>query len=401
MGLNQTSKWTWVNFEEAVEIWDSLRKPINSKERAQRVLGKSKDELYPYYGATGQVGYIDSYLSDGEYVLLGEDGAPFLNPVANKAYLIHGKAWVNNHAHILRSKYNNKFLCYYLNHFDYHGFVTGTTRYKLTQAAMKRIPVPVPDSDEQERIVSKIEELFSKLDASVAELQTAKEKLKVYRQAALKEAFDPVSKESILLKNIIEKPKYGTSKKCSYAYKKGSKAVYRIPNICYQNGSIDHKDIKYADFSEDELKNLDLMENDLLIIRSNGSVSLVGRSSIVRAEDCEATFAGYLIRLRLKKPSDVLSKFLHYFLESHTARTYIEHVAKSTSGVNNINSSEIGNLPVPKCDDFNMQAQVVEKIETNLSICDIIEQTIDTSLRQAEALRQCILKQAFEGELKT
>ena len=258
----------------------------------------------------------------------------------------------------------------------------------------------VPPVPEQERIVSKIEELFSKLDASTAELQTAKEKLKVYRQAVLKEAFDPVSKESIFLKDIIEKPRYGTSKKCSYAYKKGSKAVYRIPNICYQNGSIDHKDIKYADFSEDELKNLDLMENDLLIIRSNGSVSLVGRSSIVRAEDCEATFAGYLIRLRLKKPSDVLSKFLHYFLESHTARTYIEYVAKSTSGVNNINSNEIGNLPVPKCDDFNTQAQVVEKIETNLSICDSIEQTIDTSLRQAEALRQSILKQAFEGKLK-
>lgn len=257
----------------------------------------------------------------------------------------------------------------------------------------------VPSVPEQMRIASKIEELFSKLDASVAELQTAKEKLKVYRQAVLKEAFDPVSKESILLEDIIEKPRYGTSKKCGYAYKNGSKAVYRIPNICYQNGSIDHKDIKYADFSDDEIKNLDLMENDLLIIRSNGSVSLVGRSSIVRAEDCEATFAGYLIRLRLKKPSDVLSKFLHYFLESHTARTYIEHVAKSTSGVNNINSNEISNLPVPKCDDFNMQAKIVEKIETNLSICDSIEQTIDTSLQQAEALRQSILKQAFEGGL--
>lgn len=297
----------------------------------------------------------------------------------------------------IRLKYLLHFFRYYEAQLQKSG--TGTTFKAITQNVIKNIEVPVPPLDEQERVVSKIEELFSKLDASVAELQTAKEKLKVYRQAVLKETFDPVSKESILLKDIIEKPRYGTSKKCSYAYKKGSKAVYRIPNICYQNGSIDHKDIKYADFSEDELKNLDLMENDLLIIRSNGSVSLVGRSSIVRAEDCEATFAGYLIRLRLKKPSDVLSKFLHYFLESHTARTYIEHVAKSTSGVNNINSNEIGNLPVPKCDDFNMQAQVVEKIETNLSICDSIEQTIDTSLRQAEALRQGILKQAFEGGL--
>ena len=137
----------------------------------------------------------------------------------------------------------------------------------------------------------------------------------------------------------------------------------------------------------------------MLIIRSNGSVSLVGRSAVIKAEDCDATFAGYLIRLRLKKPNAFSSKFLHYFLESHAARTYIERVAKSTSGVNNINSDEISNLPVPRCDDFDVMVQTVEKIETNLSICDSIEQIIDTSLRQAEALRKSILKQAFDGKI--
>lgn len=312
-------------------------------------------------------------------------------------------AWLNQHIFrvVPSEQIEKKYLYYFLLQVvaELHAKTHGSGMVHITKGPFMNTPIPVPSLPEQKRIVSKIEELFSKLDASAAELQTAKEKLKVYRQAVLKEAFDPVSKEKILLEDIIEKPRYGTSKKCSYAYKNGFKAVYRIPNICYQNGSIDHKDIKYAGFSDDELKNLDLIENDLLIIRSNGSVSLVGRSSIVKAEDCDATFAGYLIRLRLKKPSEVLSKFLHYFLESHAARTYIEHVAKSTSGVNNINSNEISNLPVPKCDDFDMQAQTVVKIETNLSICDDIQQTIDTSLQQAEALRQSILKQAFEGEL--
>ena len=351
---------------------------------------------YPIYGSGGVMGYARSYLCEAGTTIVGRKGT-INNPIfVNEPFWNVDTAFGISPGDELHPKYLYYFCC----SFNFKELDKSTTIPSLAKRDLLQIQMPVPPLNEQERIVSKIEELFSKLDASVAELQTAKEKLKVYRQAVLKEAFDPVSKESIFLKDIIEKPRYGTSKKCSYAYKKGSKAVYRIPNICYQNGSIDHKDIKYADFSEDELKNLDLMENDLLIIRSNGSGSLVGRSSIVRAEDCEATFAGYLIRLRLKKPSDVLSKFLHYFLESHTARTYIEHVAKSTSGVNNINSNEIGNLPVPKCDDFNTQAQVVEKIETNLSICDSIEQTIDTSLRQAEALRQSILKQAFEGKLK-
>ena len=85
------SKWEYIPFCDAVEIWDTLRKPINSKERSARIEGKAESELYPYYGATGQVGLIDDYITDGEYVLLGEDGAPFLNSFAQKAYLINGK----------------------------------------------------------------------------------------------------------------------------------------------------------------------------------------------------------------------------------------------------------------------------------------------------------------------
>ena len=182
--------WKYVPFCDAVEICDTLRKPINSKERAARITGKTQEELYPYYGATGQVGYIDGYLTDGEYVLLGEDGAPFLDMYAKKAYIISGKSWVNNHAHVLRSKSNNKFLCYYLNYFNYKGYVSGTTRLKLTQAQMKRIMVPVPSEDEQERVVAKIEELFSELDNGVETLKKTKQQLAVYRQAVLKEAFE-------------------------------------------------------------------------------------------------------------------------------------------------------------------------------------------------------------------
>ena len=154
--MKSNAEWNYVPFCNAVDICDSLRKPVNSKERLSRITGKSQGELYPYYGATGQVGFIDSYITDGEYVLLGEDGAPFLNPFAPKAYIISGKTWVNNHAHVLRSKFNNKFLCYYLNQFNYKGYVSGTTRLKLTQAQMKLISIPVPPISEQERIVSRI-----------------------------------------------------------------------------------------------------------------------------------------------------------------------------------------------------------------------------------------------------
>jgi len=84
--------------ENIVEILDSQRIPVNSKEREGR-----KGRI-PYYGATGQVGWIDDWLFNEELILLGEDGAPFLDPYKPKAYLIKGKSWVNNHAHVLRAK---------------------------------------------------------------------------------------------------------------------------------------------------------------------------------------------------------------------------------------------------------------------------------------------------------
>ena len=95
--------WCWARLNCISINYDSYRKPINSYDRKNRVLGKSKDELYPYYGATGQIGFIDDFLFNGEYILLGEDAAPFLDKKAQKAYMIKGKSWVNNHAHILQS----------------------------------------------------------------------------------------------------------------------------------------------------------------------------------------------------------------------------------------------------------------------------------------------------------
>jgi len=95
--------WTWTCLEDCVDILDSQRVPVSTKERKLRCRDKTAAERFPHYGATGQVGWIDGYLFDEELILLGEDGAPFLDPSKDKAYIIRGKSWVNNHAHVLRA----------------------------------------------------------------------------------------------------------------------------------------------------------------------------------------------------------------------------------------------------------------------------------------------------------
>ena len=152
--------WCWARLNCISINYDSYRKPINSYDRKNRVLGKSKDELYPYYGATGQIGFIDDFLFNGEYILLGEDAAPFLDKKAQKAYMIKGKSWVNNHAHILQSLVFPEYLTNCLNSIDYFDYVYGTTRLKLTQENMNRILVPVPSIEEQCKIAQAINNLF-------------------------------------------------------------------------------------------------------------------------------------------------------------------------------------------------------------------------------------------------
>ncbi len=158
-----------------------MRKPVNGTERKRRIAGKSHSQLFPYFGATQQQGWIDEYIFDEELVLLGEDGVPFFDSLRPKAYLIAGTSWVNNHAHVFRGVLvSNAYLVHYLNVFDYSGRVVGATRSKLNQAKALEIPVMLPPLAEQHRIVAKVEELMAlcdRLEAARADREATRDRL--------------------------------------------------------------------------------------------------------------------------------------------------------------------------------------------------------------------------------
>ena len=390
------NNWNVVPFTEAVDICDTLRKPINSSERASRIKGKEQSELYPYYGATGQVGFIDDYITDGEYVLLGEDGAPFLDAFSNKAYIISGKTWVNNHAHVLRSKTNNKFLCYYLNSFNYKGYVSGTTRLKLTQAEMKRIPVPVPPLSEQERIVARIEELFSQLDAGVETLKKTKAQLAVYRQAVLKEAFDSIEDQYYQTLNtaILGSPQNGLYKPKS-DYSDNGTPILRIDGF-YDGFIVKDYYYKRVNISVDEITRYSLEIGDLIVNRVN-SMPYLGKCALVRFLGETTVFESNMMRIKLDNEK-VNGDFLTYYLSSSTGRKELTKSAKQAVNQASINQTDVGNAIVPM-PPVEIQKRLLTYIESRLSVCDSIEQTVDAALQQAEAMRQSILKDAFEGKL--
>ena len=142
--------WEIKKLGEVCDILDHLRVPITKKDR--------REGIYPYYGASGVQDYVDSYIFDGRYLLVGEDGAKW-GANDKSAYIIEGKSWVNNHAHILKINdgISDRMVEYYLVFKDLQEYITGAVVPKLTQQALRNIPIPIPPREEQERIVEELD----------------------------------------------------------------------------------------------------------------------------------------------------------------------------------------------------------------------------------------------------
>lgn len=290
--------WETKRLDQVVDILDSKRVPVNSKER------ESRRGSIPYYGATGQVGWIDDHIFDEEIILLGEDGAPFLDTSKQKAYLVRGKSWVNNHAHVLRAKPGVPalYLKYWLDRLDYRPFVNGTTRLKLTQAEMRRIPVPLAPEQERYEIVAELEKQFSRLDEAVATLHRVKANLKRYKASVLKAAVEGRLvetegrwRQSVLgdvgkiIGGLTKNPKRnGLSLKLPYL---------RVANVYANELRLD--EIEYIGVSEKELEKLLVRKGDLLVVEGNGSPDQIGRVALWNDSIPNCVHQNHLIKVRL------------------------------------------------------------------------------------------------------
>lgn len=172
------SDWAVQPIEFAYDILDSQRIPVNENERRNRAGD------IPYYGANGIVGYIDDYIFNDDLILVAEDGGNFedfrIRPVA---YVVRGKTWVNNHAHVLKPRVGNDFMWmfYVLQHKDMTPFIKGGTRAKLNQQDLRRILVQLPPLHEQQKIA----DILSTVDEHISETGELIEKTKTLKQGMM------------------------------------------------------------------------------------------------------------------------------------------------------------------------------------------------------------------------
>lgn len=385
--------WVWVRLIGNVNsCLDGYRKPINSSERAKRV-GK-----VPYYGATGQVGWIDDYLTNEHLVLLGEDGAPFLDLLKDKAYIIFGEAWVNNHAHILKSYFGeigNVFLMHYLNMVDYKDYVKGTTRLKLTQGSMQLMPFPLPPLSEQQRIVERIEELFAKLDEAKERLQEVADSFAVRKAAILHKAFTGELTKQWRWENGVSDE--------SWEEKKLGEVVLLLsgqdfPPAKYNSDGNGIPYITGASNFDNTHVLINRWTDEPSVIAQKNDVLLVckgsGYGKTIIADFKEAHIARQIMALRVKEIID--NKLLLYYLRNKN-RFIKEQGQGLIPGLSRkVILSLTINLPT-----LPEQHEIVRLIDDLLARERSAQQVTEQALASIDLMKKSILARAFRGELGT
>lgn len=177
-------RFSLIKLKYICSILDQYRKPISADKRSQ-----SGSVLYDYYGASGAIDKIDDYTIDDHVMLIGEDGANLRMRNLPLMYEVNGKAWINNHAHILKptERVDFYYLFYALEELDINPYITGSAQPKLSQEKLQNIWVPLPDLEEQQEIATYIRSKCAKIDKLIAKKEQLIKELESYKKSLIYE----------------------------------------------------------------------------------------------------------------------------------------------------------------------------------------------------------------------
>ena len=344
------SDYPMVELGEIVEILDSLRKPVTKSDRTSGI--------YPYYGATGILDYVDEFLFDEPLVLVGEDGAKW-GAGEKTAFMISGKTWVNNHAHVLRpikDKVLDKYLTEVLNFMDLSAYITGVTVPKLNQQNLRQIKIPLPPLHIQEEIVKEIEGYQKIIDGAKQVVENYKPTIKI----------DP-SWEMIELQKFATLVN-GRAYKQAELLDNGKTPVLRVGNF------FSNKEWYYSDLELHDDKYCN--EGDLLYAWSASFGPQIWKGP-------KAIFHYHIWKIVLKPHID--KKYLYYLLKIST-----EEIKAQGHGIAMMHITKGGmektKFPIPPLD---IQKQIAEQldeeqniIEQNKRLIEIYDQKINDKISE-------------------
>lgn len=359
------------------------------------------------YGGNGINGYHSEYFIENPKLIIGRVGVK-----CGVTHVTKPKSWVTDNALIVDpiiSDFDMKFFQLKLGYENLNKLSVSTAQPVISGSKIYEYEILMPPLPEQQAIVSKIEELFSDLDNGIQQLQKAQQQLKIYRQSLLKWAFEgkltnknvkdgelPKGWKIVTITDLAEKSKnslkagpFGSSLKKEF-YKPDGYKIYGQEQVISDNAFIGDYYVNEEKYQE--LKSCKIRPLDVLI----SLVGTVGKVLILPQNCKPGIINPRLIKISLNTEI-YLPKFFKYYFESSYVKSLYGSKAQGTT-MDVLNLGIIKTIPFPLT-SIEEQQLIVDELESKLTVCDKIEETIAQSLQQAESLRQSILKKAFSGEL--
>lgn len=376
------------NFTHPMRKWEDILTIVSGKNQKNV---ETDNGQYPIYGSGGIIGRANAFLCEAGTTIVGRKGT------INSPIYVNERFWNVDTAFgiVPGPELLPKFLYYFCRHFNFKDLDKSTTIPSLAKRDLLAIKMVVPSLPEQERIVARIEELFSELDKAVETLNTTKQQLAVYRQAVITTSFPELTSSNSVRLDEIAEISGGITKGRDLSQQKTITLPYlRVANV--QNGYLDLSQMKDIEVKLNEVDKYLLQEGDVLYTEG-GDRDKLGRGTVWKNEIPRCVHQNHVFKARLNQER-ALPQYVAYWSMSVYARDYFFKKGKQSVNLASINKTVLSALilPMPSLEE---QASIINNIESRLSVCDQIEKTIEQSLQQAEALRQSILKQAFEGRL--
>jgi len=358
------TEYPMVSLEDIVEVLDKLRKPVTKSNR--------KTGVYPYYGATGIVDYVDKYIFDERLVLIGEDGAKW-GSGEKTAFIAEGKYWVNNHAHVLRpikGKLIDVYLIEMLNHMDLTPYITGVTVPKLNQEKLRSIKIPLPPLDVQKALVSEIENKRKAIEHAQNLIKNLEREREYFGEIFREIKCDWVELGDIC---VFKRGPFGGSLKKEIFVEKGYCVYEQSHAISGQFEPVRYF-INHKKF--EEMKQFEIKPGDLIMSCSG----TMGKVAIVP----EQAKAGIINQALLKlTPSEKIdSEYLKFILEATVFQKALQEntYGAAIKNVASVNTLKKLKIPLPSIDiQKQMAVQRREEdhvIDANKKLIEMFEQKI-------------------------
>jgi len=361
-----SGEWEEKKLGDIAIFFNSKRVPLTDRDRVKGI--------YPYYGASGIIDYVNNYIFDGEYILLGEDGANILMRNSRLVFLANGKFWVNNHAHVFQALESNYFLCEALERIRYDRYNTGTAQPKLNSEVVKKIQLFLPQKQEQQKIAS----FLTTIDTKIEQLSKKVELQEQYKKGVMQKIFNQEIRfknddgsefdewEEKKLKDVLFEHKTRNSDN-------NIKEVFSVAKTKGIINQIEHLGRSYA---SKDLRNYKIVfPNDIVYTKSPTSdfpYGIIKKNKLNRIGVVSTLYAVF------KPINSYISSYLDYYFDSWI-NTYnylhplVQKGAKNTMNINNNDFLNGKNIFMPISE--NEQKKIYDFLST-------LDKQIDSTKKQ-------------------